>query len=72
MFILLRLRFLIEREIRKGGVKMPVTTMNFWISEAKYPLYLEKKDVVRAKIKAFLIEEGLFIPKDKPKSKVKR
>jgi hypothetical protein len=39
--------------------------MNFWISEAKYPLYLEKKDVVRAKIKSFLIREGLVIPKEK-------
>ena len=44
---------------------MPVTTMNFWISESKYPLYLKKKDVIRAKIKAFLTEEGLFIPKTK-------
>jgi hypothetical protein len=44
---------------------MPVTTMNFWISESKYPLYLKKKDVIRAKIKTFLIAEGLFIPKDK-------
>ena len=57
MFILVKLRILIERESVMEGIFMPSATLNFYISDGKYQVYLEKRDVIRAKIKAILLKE---------------
>ena len=36
---------------------MPSATLNFYVPDNKYEVYLLKKDVIRAKIKAILLKE---------------